>query len=63
MRPHYDFSKGVRGKYAARYAEGVTIVIPPAAKDEAKKIRTEDARPTSTTGRAARQGRTSRTKT
>lgn len=29
MRGHYDFSRGVRGKYAARYAEGVTIVIGP----------------------------------
>jgi len=29
MRDHYDFSGGVRGKYAARYAEGVTIVIGP----------------------------------
>lgn len=26
MRDHYDFSGGVRGKYAARYAEGVNIV-------------------------------------
>lgn len=24
MKSEYDFSKGVRGKYAARYAEGVT---------------------------------------
>jgi len=31
MRGHYDFSGGVRGKYAARYAEGVTIVIGPHA--------------------------------
>lgn len=26
MRDHYDFSGGVRGKYAARYAEGVNVV-------------------------------------
>jgi alpha-beta hydrolase superfamily lysophospholipase len=26
MRDCYDFSGGVRGKYAARYAEGVNIV-------------------------------------
>jgi len=26
MRPEYDFSGGVRGKYAARYAEGTNIV-------------------------------------
>ena len=26
MRDFYDFSGGVRGKYAARYAEGVNIV-------------------------------------
>ncbi len=26
MREYYDFSGGVRGKYAARYAEGVNLV-------------------------------------
>ncbi|MEI6207998.1 MAG: hypothetical protein WCP20_14545 [Desulfuromonadales bacterium] len=26
MRPEYDFSGAVRGKYAARYDEGVNIV-------------------------------------
>jgi hypothetical protein len=27
MRPEYDFSKGVRGKYARRYAEGSNVVV------------------------------------
>ncbi|HET8772085.1 MAG TPA: hypothetical protein VFM71_13965 [Gemmatimonadaceae bacterium] len=27
MREHYDFSGGVRGKYAQRYAEGTNIVL------------------------------------
>ncbi len=27
MRDHYDFSGGVRGKYAARYAEGMNVVV------------------------------------
>ena len=27
MRAEYDFSKGVRGKYAGRYAEGSNVVI------------------------------------
>ena len=27
MRPHYDFTDGVRGKYAARYAEGTNVVL------------------------------------
>jgi hypothetical protein len=27
MREHYDFSKGVRGKYASRFAEGTNIVV------------------------------------
>ena len=27
MREEYDFSKGVRGKYAARYAQGSNIVV------------------------------------
>jgi hypothetical protein len=28
MREEYDFGKGVRGKYAKRYAEGSNIVVP-----------------------------------
>ncbi len=27
MRDHYDFSAGVRGKYAARYAKGTNVVV------------------------------------
>ena len=27
MRPEYDFSKGVRGKHAAEYAEGTNVVV------------------------------------
>ena len=27
MRIHYDFSGGVRGKHAARYAEGANVVV------------------------------------
>jgi len=27
MRAEYDFSTGVRGKYAARYAEGTNVVL------------------------------------
>ena len=27
MRPYYDFSKGVRGKYARRYAGGTNLVV------------------------------------
>jgi hypothetical protein len=27
MRKHYDFSDGVRGKYARRYAEGTNVVV------------------------------------
>ncbi len=27
IRPEYDFSGGVRGKYAARYAEGSNVVV------------------------------------
>ena len=27
MRPEYDFSQGVRGKYAARFAEGTNLVL------------------------------------
>jgi len=27
MRDHYDFSRGVRGKYAKRYAEGTNVVV------------------------------------
>ena len=27
MLPHYDFSAGVRGKYAARYREGTNVLL------------------------------------
>jgi hypothetical protein len=27
LRPEYDFSKGVRAKYAARFREGTNIVV------------------------------------
>jgi len=27
MRPEYDFSGGIRGKYAARYREGTNVVL------------------------------------
>jgi hypothetical protein len=27
MLPEYDFSKGVRGKYARRYAQGTNVVL------------------------------------
>ena len=27
MRSHYDFSGGLRGKYAARYAKGTNVVV------------------------------------
>ena len=40
MRPEYDFSsKGVRGKHAARYAEGTNVVVlNQASPSKAKKI-------------------------
>src|SRR5713101_4964022 len=27
LRAHYDFSGGIRGKYAARYAQGTNVVV------------------------------------
>ncbi|MCC6574316.1 MAG: hypothetical protein IT462_11045 [Planctomycetes bacterium] len=27
MKPEYDFSKGVRGKYAKRFAQGTNLVL------------------------------------
>ncbi len=27
MRPEYDFSRGVRGKYASRYFAGTNVII------------------------------------
>jgi hypothetical protein len=35
MRSHYDFSGGVRGKYAARYAEGAAVFPDSIAVNEA----------------------------
>jgi hypothetical protein len=39
-RPEYDFSKGVRGKHAARYASGTNVVV--LAPDVASQFRTAD---------------------
>lgn len=41
MLPEYDFSKGVRGKYAKRYAEGTNIVV--LSPDMAKVFRTSES--------------------
>ena len=38
MLPEYDFSKGVRGKYARRYAEGSNVVV--LAPDVAEEFQT-----------------------
>lgn len=41
MLPHYDFSKGVRNKYARRYAKGTNVVL--LEPDVAKRFRTAEA--------------------
>jgi hypothetical protein len=41
MRAEYDFSKGVRGKYADRYAEGSNVVV--LDPDVAKLFKTSEA--------------------
>jgi hypothetical protein len=41
MRNHYDFSGGVRGKYACRYAEGTNVVV--LDPDVARLFRNRDA--------------------
>ena len=41
LRPEYDFTGGVRGKYAARVAEGTNIVV--IAPDLAKLFPTSEA--------------------
>jgi len=41
MRPEYDFSKGVRGKYAARFAKGSKVVV--LDPDVAAEFQTSDA--------------------
>jgi hypothetical protein len=40
MRPEYDFSKGMRGKHAARYAAGSNVVV--LAPDVASQFQTAD---------------------
>lgn len=40
VRPEYDFSKGVRGKHAARYPSGTNVVV--LAPDVASQFRTAD---------------------
>ena len=41
MRAEYDFSSGVRGKYAKRYAKGANVVL--LAPDVAKVFPTAEA--------------------
>jgi hypothetical protein len=41
MLPEYDFSKGVREKYAKRYAEGSNVVV--LSPDVAKIFRTSES--------------------
>jgi hypothetical protein len=41
MRSEYDFSHGVRGKYAAQFAEGTNLVL--LAPDVAAEFRTASA--------------------
>jgi hypothetical protein len=41
MLPEYDFSKGVRGKYAKRYAEGTNVIL--LEPDVAKVFKNSDA--------------------
>jgi hypothetical protein len=45
MREEYDFSKGVRGKYAKRYAKGSNVVVlePDVAKVFATSSSVNDA--------------------
>jgi hypothetical protein len=40
MRPEYDFSKGVRGKHAAKYTEGTNVVV--LEPDVAREFRTTE---------------------
>ena len=40
MRPEYDFSRGVRGKHAAKYAEGTNVVV--LEPDVAREFRTTE---------------------
>ena len=41
MLPEYDFSKGIRNKYAARFAEGTNLIL--LAPDVAAEFKTSDA--------------------
>ena len=41
MRPEYDFSGGVRGKYATRFARGTNVVV--RAPDVADAFKTSKA--------------------
>ena len=41
MRREYDFSQGIRGKYAKRYAEGSNVVV--LSPDIAKVFRTSES--------------------
>jgi hypothetical protein len=49
MRKEYDFSGGVRGKHAARYAEGTTVVL--LDSDDSDGSETEDSELTELAGK------------
>jgi len=57
LRSEYDFSKGVRGKYAKRYAEGTNIVM--LAPDVAKVFPNAEAVNQALRGLIELAGRTS----
>ena len=48
LRQEYDFSGGVRGKYAKRYTEGANIVVPGILKlisQSERSLKLDDVKP------------------
>jgi hypothetical protein len=43
LRPEYDFSAGVRGKYAKQYSEGTNVVVVVLDPDLAEQFPTSEA--------------------
>jgi hypothetical protein len=46
MRSRYDFSDGVRGKYAARYAQATNVLSPDVSERLPDAVATNEARRT-----------------
>ena len=56
MRPEYDFSAGVRGKYAQRFREGTNVIVLIPMSPQSSRIPPPSTMPCGRCSRLARNG-------